>query len=244
MIMIEISNLYKNYGKQSVLKDINLQFTGGQSVALIGPNGSGKTTLIKAILNLVIPEKGKILVDNQDVVGSPKYREIIGYMPQLSRFPEQMKVNQLFTLIKNIRGQKTNGDYDTSLYDQYSISKMANKPLGNLSGGMKQQVSAALAFYFKPKIVILDEPTAGMDPLSNEILKSKINNAISENKLVITTSHILNDLDEICNHVIYLLDGEVLFNKTIQDIKDLTGESKLNKMVVSLLQKNQHDEED
>lgn len=242
--MIEISNLYKNYGKQSVLKDINLQFTGGQSVALIGPNGSGKTTLIKAILNLVIPEKGKILVDNQDVVGSPKYREIIGYMPQLSRFPEQMKVNQLFTLIKNIRGQKTNGDYDTSLYDQYSISKMANKPLGNLSGGMKQQVSAALAFYFKPKIVILDEPTAGMDPLSNEILKSKINNAISENKLVITTSHILNDLDEICNHVIYLLDGEVLFNKTIQDIKDLTGESKLNKMVVSLLQKNQHDEED
>ncbi|MFC2188026.1 ABC transporter ATP-binding protein [Fulvivirgaceae bacterium LMO-SS25] len=236
--MIKIENISKTYGRQQVLKSINLDFCAGQSVALIGPNGSGKTTLIKAILGLITPDSGCIKVQERDISINPEYRRIIGYMPQLSRFPEQMKVNQLFALIRKIRGNPPEDGYDLSLYNIFNIEKMGDKSLGILSGGMKQQVSASLAFYFRPQIIILDEPTAGLDPISNEILKAKVNEEQIKKRLVITTSHILNDLEEICKHVVYIMGGEILLNETISHISRTTGETKLNKMVVKFLQKS------
>lgn len=236
--MIDIQNLNKSYGKQTVLKDINLSFKSGQSIALIGPNGSGKTTLIKIILGLVIPDSGTLFVHEKDIRTGPEYRREIGYMPQMSRFPEQMKVYQLFHLMKDIRPDVSENEYDLSLYEHLKIDEIKNKNLGSLSGGMKQQVSAALAYYFNPSILILDEPTAALDPLSNEILKTKIRESLTENKLIITTSHILNDLEEICNHVVYLMEGRMAFNESIESLKEKTSENKLNKMVVALLQKN------
>ena len=236
--MIEIQNLSKTYGKQTVLKDINLSFKSSQSIALIGPNGSGKTTLIKIILGLVIPDNGTIFVHEKNIRTGPEYRKKIGYMPQMSRFPEQMKVHQLFRLMKDLRSDVPENEYDLSLYDFLNIDEIKNKNLGSLSGGMKQQVSAVLAFYFNPSILILDEPTAALDPLSNEILKTKIRESLTENKLIITTSHILNDLEEICNHVVYLMEGKMAFNESIEALKEKTSENKLNKMVVTLLQKN------
>ena len=234
--MISIQKLSKRYGRQQVITDVQLDFRAGQSVALIGPNGSGKTTLIKSILGLVIPEMGVIKVQEKDIGLSPDYRRNIGYMPQLSRFPEQMKVRQLFALIKNIRKDVALQDYDQSLYDDFGIEKMEGKPLGALSGGMKQQVSAALAFYFRPQIIILDEPTAGLDPISNEILKNKVNEARSQNRLLITTSHILSELEEMCNHVVYLMNGKITLDASLIEIASITGETKLNKMVVNFLQ--------
>lgn len=234
--MIRIEHLSKKYGRQQVLDGVQLEFTPEQSVALIGPNGSGKTTLIKTILGLVIPDHGTIKVQGQDVHHSPDYRKTIGYMPQLSRFPEQMKVQQLFSLIKRIRHDVPPKDYDLSLYEDFQITKMERKSLGALSGGMKQQVSAALAFYFRPEIIILDEPTAGLDPVSNEMLKNKVNAARRENRLLITTSHILNDLEEMCNHVVYLMNGKIILDEAMHEVAGITGETKLNKMVVKFLQ--------
>ncbi len=234
--MISIQNISKKYGAQQVLNKVNLEFSGGQSIALIGPNGSGKTTLIKSILGLVIADQGQINVQNQDISHSPDYRKLIGYMPQLSRFPEQMKVGQLFSLIKKIRLDISQNEYDLSLYNDFGIAKMERKSLGALSGGMKQQVSAALAFLFRPKIIILDEPTAGLDPISNSILKQKVNEARAQNCLLITTSHILNDLEEMCNHVVYLMDGKIVLNEEMKFIAETTGEANLNKMVIKFLQ--------
>lgn len=242
MSMISIQKVSKTYGKHKVLEEVSLDFLAGQSVALIGPNGSGKTTLIKSILGLIIPDSGTIEVLDQDITLSPYYRRKIGYMPQMSRFPEQMKVRQLFLLIKRIREDVSKNDYDLTLYDDFQIGSMEDKSLGTLSGGMKQQVSAALAFYFRPDIVILDEPTAGLDPISNEILKNKVNHTLEENRLVITTSHVLNDLEEICNHVVYLMEGKVLLNDAMTQIAESTGEVKLNKMVVKFLNKIRIDE--
>ncbi len=239
MLMISIQNISKKYGRQQVLDGIQLDFKAGQSIALIGPNGSGKTTLIKAILGLVIPDSGSIKMQEKDISLSPDYRKNIGYMPQLSRFPEQMKVRQLFSLIKKIRNDVSPHDYDLSLYDDFHIAKMESKSLGALSGGMKQQVSAALAFYFRPQVIILDEPTAGLDPISNEILKDKINEAQTQNRLLITTSHILNDLEEMCNHVVYLMNGKIILDEAMNEIATITGEAKLNKMIVKFLQNRQ-----
>lgn len=234
--MISIQQLSKKYGQQQVLDGIQLDFEAGQSVAFIGPNGSGKTTLIKAILGLVVPDSGTVRVQGADIRLSPDYRKHIGYMPQLSRFPEQMKVRQLFALIQKIRKDFPASDYDLSLYHDFRIADLENKALGALSGGMKQQVSAALAFCFRPEIILLDEPTAGLDPVSNEILKNKVNDSQAANQLLITTSHILNDLEEMCNHVVYLMEGKVLLNKTKAQVAAATGEAKLNKMIVKFLQ--------
>ncbi|MFZ6051208.1 ABC transporter ATP-binding protein [Halocola ammonii] len=235
--MIEIKDISKRYGKQQVLQNIHLDFSKGQSIALIGPNGSGKTTLMKSILGLVIPDSGSVLVNGKSIDHGPNYRRDIGYMPQINRFPEQMKVDKLFQLMIGLRPDVEKDNYDLSLYEELDIDKMKGKALGSLSGGMKQQVSASLAFYFNPEILILDEPTAALDPISNEILKSKIRKTMGEGRLVITTSHILSDLEEISNHVVYLQDGRVHFNKSIEELKQETDETKLNKMIVSLLQK-------
>lgn len=239
--MIEIQFLSKSYGKQAVLKDISVKFSPAQSIGLIGPNGSGKTTLLKSILGLVLPEKGKIMVNGSDISGDWNYRRDIGYMAQISRFPENITVFNLFAMIKKMRQGHT-GNYDTELYEQFRIEAMGQKYLGTLSGGMRQQVSAALAFYFAPGILILDEPTAALDPVSNEILKQKIRRETQSGKLIITTSHILSDLDEIVNHVLYMIDGEISFFDELEKLKQRTSESTLNKMVLKLLNKQGKDE--
>ncbi|WP_211217426.1 ABC transporter ATP-binding protein [Neolewinella persica] len=221
------------------MSDLNLRCEAGQSIALIGPNGAGKTTLSKIILGQVIPTSGRVEVDGADVSKGPDYRRELGYMPQISRFPAQMKTHQLFRLMRRLRPDVAASKYDTELYETLEIDQMNDKALGALSGGMQQRVSAALAFYFNPRILILDEPTAGLDPLANETLKAKIRKSSEEQRLIITTSHILNDLEEICNHVIYLLEGKVHFAGSLEQLRERTNETKLNKMVVSLIKSNQ-----
>src|SRR5690606_36670598 len=231
--MIRIDNLNKAFGKHQVLNNVDLEFEKGQSVALIGPNGSGKTTLIKALLGLVVA-KGDISIAGTSIKGQSDYRRQIGYMPQMSRFPDNMTVKQLVAMMKDCRGDVKAGSYDLDLYKAFEIDEMASKRLSILSGRMKQKVSAALAFLFDTPILILDEPTAGLDPVSNEVLKDKLKKEISRGKLVLITSHILNDLDENTTHVAYLMDGEAKFFKSLDQLKKETVETRLNRMIAQV----------
>ncbi len=233
--MIKIENLSKCYGNQAVLRSVSLELHPGQSVAMIGPNGSGKSTLIKAILGLVLPDSGAITVNGRDTRHGHSYRKDIGYMPQISRFPEHLRVAELFAMMKKLRTDVTEASYDETLYQQFAIEQMRHKPLGSLSGGMRQQVSAALAFLFNPSIIILDEPTAALDPVSNERLKEKVKQSTREGKLVLVTSHILSDLDEIARQVVYLMEGEVKFFEEIDALRAKTSETQLNKIIVRLI---------
>jgi len=238
--MISIHNLIKSYGSQKVLRSITMDFESGQSIALIGPNGSGKTTLIKMILSLVKPDEGEVFVGGVNIKNSGDYRRDIGYMPQMTRYPENMTVRQLFHLVKSLRPDVPSTSYDLDLYHSFDIDSMSTKALHALSGGMKQKVSAALAFLFDPNILILDEPTAGLDPVSNETLKEKIRSSFQKEKLVLITSHILNDLDEIVNQVVYLMEGRIVFNKHLEELRRETDETRLNKIIVTLLQQMEH----
>lgn len=233
--MISISDIHKRFGRQHVLRGISMDFQPGQSVALIGPNGSGKTTLIKTLLGMVTPEKGDILFNGKSVLGQSDYRRHIGYMPQIQRFPENMRVKQLFKLMQSLRKDVPEANYDLDLYRDFDIDGMAKKQLGNLSGGMKQKVSAALAFLFNPDVLVLDEPTAGLDPISNEVLKDKLKSSIAAGKLVLITSHILSDLDEITTDVAYLMDGNLAFYKTLDQLKSDTSEDRLNRVIAQVL---------
>jgi Cu-processing system ATP-binding protein len=199
---------------------------------LIGPNGSGKTTLIKSILGMVRPDKGTIRVKDQLVNGDPAYRQFIGYMPQIGRYPDNMKVGQLFEMMKKIRGIDS---VDTDLVTRFEIEKIYEKPMRTLSGGTRQKVSAALAFLFDPPILILDEPTAGLDPLSSETLKEKIIEEKKKNKLILITSHVLSDLEELTTHIMYLQEGKLQFIKDLETLQEETGEIKLSKAIAKLM---------
>ena len=237
--MIKIQNIQKRFKRLQALNDINAEFAKGQVVALIGPNGSGKTTLIKSILGLVRADSGTIYFNNLAVKENFEYREDIGYMAQIGRYPDNMKIGQLFRMIKNIR---TTNKIDEELYYKFKLDTILDKPMRALSGGTRQKVSAALAFLFDPDILILDEPTAGLDPLSSEILKAKILTEKEKGKLILITSHVLSDLEELTTHIMYLQEGKLIFYKTWQELQSETGEEKLGKAIAWIMKRNQQKE--
>ena len=232
--MIRIENLKKRFKKLQALDNINALFCSGQVISLIGPNGSGKTTLIKSILGMVKPDSGCIYVDDKPINGDPAYRGQIGYMPQIGRYPDNMQVGQLFEMMKNIR-KVPEAELDNDLLVKFNLVSIFEKPMRTLSGGTRQKVSAALAFLFNPDILILDEPTAGLDPLSSELLKEKIMQQKKKNKLILISSHILSDLDELTSHVMYLQEGKMIFLKEINALRQETGENKLGKAIARVM---------
>ncbi|MBB1282970.1 ATP-binding cassette domain-containing protein [Flavisolibacter sp. BT320] len=227
--MIHIENLQKRFKKLQALHNITVDFQKGQVISLIGPNGSGKTTLIKSILGLVRPDSGKITFNGVPVEKDIAYRRNIGYMPQIGRYPDNMTIGQLFSMMKNLHNDRK--QLDEELFQSFKLHTMLEKPMKGLSGGTRQKVSAALAFMFDAEVLILDEPTAGLDPLSSEILKEKILKEKQKGKLILITSHILTDLEELTTDVLYLQDGQVVFYKSLQNLFALTGEDKLGKAI-------------
>ena len=237
--MIEINDLCMRYGKFTALKDIDLKLEKGQVIALMGPNGSGKSTLLKSILGLVVPESGSIRVDGRDIKDKYLYRNNIGYMPQIANYPENLKVKELFHIVKDIRSDKHEKDEELLL--KFNINEISEKYFGQLSGGYKQRVTAAIAFLFDPQILILDEPTASLDPFSTEIIKSKILDSKKDNKLIIISTHIISEMDELADRIVYLLDGKVNLDMDVKDIKNGSGE-KLGKAITRVLQKTANHE--
>lgn len=232
--MIEIKNITKYFGRLAALQNIQLMLNAGETIALIGPNGSGKTTLIKTLLGLVIPDEGDVLFRGQSVMGQWQYRNRIGYMPQIGRYPDNMRIGQIIEMITDLRGEYA-VQADVELMQTLGVNRILDKPMRTLSGGTRQKVSACLAFMFHPDVLILDEPTAGLDPLSSEILKDKIAREKDKGRLIIITSHILSDLDDLVSQVVYMQDGLVRFHKTVGELQQQTGERKLNRVMAVLM---------
>ncbi|MBX7182124.1 MAG: ABC transporter ATP-binding protein [Bacteroidia bacterium] len=233
--MIRVSNLDKSFGKLKALNKVQFTAEKGECIALLGPNGCGKTTLIKCLLGMVIPDNGTILIKGESIQGNWEYKKQMGYMPQIGRYPENMTIEQLFTMVTDLR--KSNTDLDLELENEFQIKKIQHQLLGQLSGGTRQKISACLAFLFNPDILILDEPTAGLDPLSSEILKSKIQKEVKNGKVVLITSHILSELDDLVSHVMYMEEGKIHFQKTMEELKKDTGTDRLNKAIAHYLRK-------
>ena len=231
--MIRIENINKRFKKLQALNNINAAMNKGQVISLIGPNGSGKTTLIKSILGLVTPDSGKIFFNDTVITEKVEYRSHIGYMPQIGRYPDNMKIGQVFQMIKNIRS--SNNPLDEELYYKFGLDKILDKSMRALSGGTRQKVSAALAFLFDADVLILDEPTAGLDPISSEILKEKILSEKQKGKLILITSHILSDLEELTTDVMYLQEGKLVFYQSLEELREKTGEEKLSKAIAWLM---------
>jgi len=231
--MIKITGLNKKFKKQEVLKSLNLTIKTGKVTAIVGPNGSGKTTLIKSILGLIKPTGGKIEVDGEDISGNFIYRNKIGYMPQIARYPDNLTANELLSLVRELR---ENDDIASKeLIKSFNLVSDLEKPFKNLSGGTKQKVSAIIAFSFNPLIYFLDEPTAGLDPVSSSFFKDLILKEKTKNKTFVLTSHIMSEVQELADEIVFLLEGEIKFKGTLDDLLKDSKESKLERAIAEMM---------
>lgn len=233
--MIEIKELYKKFGKNEVLSGLDLDIGEGGIFAVLGPNGSGKTTLIKAVLGMVIPDKGKISINGKSIKGDSDYRKKIDYLPQIANFPSNLKVRELIKMIKDLRGNSTNEDV---LIDTFKLEPFLDKKLGQLSGGTKQKVNLVLTFMFDSPLVILDEPTTGLDPIALIRLKDLIKAEKAKGKTLLITSHIMSFVEEISDEIVFLLEGKIYFKGSISALKDQTNQPDLEHAIATILTEN------
>ena len=232
--MVEFKDIHKSFGKNHVLKGIDSTIKTGETTAILGPNGSGKTTLIKILLGMNHADQGDILVDETSTKNDWSYRKNIDYLPQIANFPGNIKVKEIFAMIKDLRNQKTR---DQELIDYFGLEPYLNIKLSNLSGGYKQKVNLVLSLMFDSPFIILDEPTSGLDPVSMIKLKKLLKEEQDKGKTILITSHIMSFVEEISDRISFILDGKVYFDGNIEELKSTTGETDFEYAIANLLKK-------
>jgi len=213
--MIEITGLYKTFGKNPVLVDLDLAIPDRGIFAILGPNGSGKTTLIKSILGMALPNKGSILLHGKAIKNQSAYRNQIQYLPQIANFPNNLTVTELINMLKDLRNQPCS---ETALIERFGLQPFLKKKLATLSGGTKQKVNIVLAFMFDAPLIILDEPTTGLDPAALIKLKELIRLEKEKGKTILITTHIMQFVEEMADEIVYLLEGKMYFKGTVQQL--------------------------
>jgi Cu-processing system ATP-binding protein len=237
--MISIAGLTKRYGTHEVLRGIDLEVTPGRVTAIVGPNGTGKTTLIKAILGLVHADAGTITVDGTVVGDDCGYRARIGYMPQVPRFPQNLTGAELLAMLRDMRGGgfPAGQAIDEELVERFELTSQLGKPVRTLSGGTQQKLNAVMAFLFSPRLLILDEPTAGLDPASSAAFKDKILAERDAGRTFVLSSHFMNELEELADDVVFLLEGKVQYRGPVEELMRSTRQANLGRAISWLMMK-------
>ncbi len=232
--MITLHHLHKHFDSHHVLKDVSLDFPSGTVTAVIGPNGSGKTTMMKSILGLVTPDQGQITVHGVSAINNAASRERMGYMAQIARYPENLTAQEVIDMVKGLRQLETNGAM-AALVDRFDLGPHLNKPMRTLSGGTRQKVGAVIAMMYSPTALLLDEPTAGLDPIASERLKTEIARHRDGGATVLITSHILSEIQELADRVAYLHEGRVLYSGDVPSLLARTGADSLQRAIAHMM---------
>ena len=217
--MLVVNNVSKKYGSFYALKDINLEFNNGV-YALLAPNGAGKTTLIKLLTTLIFPTSGEILYKGTDIVSlDGEYRNIIGYLPQDFGYYRNYTPRKFLLYLAALKGIKKEDALGKvkEVLKIVSLENVENKKMKGFSGGMIQRVGIAQALLNDPKILILDEPTAGLDPKERVRFRNLLSD-LSRDRIVIISTHIVSDIEFISNQVIMIKDHKILYKDSIENI--------------------------
>ena len=236
--MIEFKDVHKKYGKLEVLKGVSFTIKDGGIIAILGPNGSGKTTSMKSFLGMVVPTKGDILFNGKSIKNQWAYREQISYLPQIANFPNNLKVKELIAMIKNIKKLPCK---DQELIELFGLQKHLNKSLGNLSGGTKQKVNLVLTFMVDVPYLVLDEPTSGLDPIAILALKKLILREKEKGKTILITPHILSFIEEPSDEIPFILEGNIYFRGTPQELLTTTDKENFQEAIAELLKNEKYD---
>lgn len=217
--MLMVNNVSKSYGKSLVLKDINLEFSNGV-YGLLAPNGAGKTTLIKMLVTLLFPNEGEILYNGTDIFEmGDDYRDILGYLPQEFGYYKNYSPRKFLHYISALKGmdRKESKEKIDELLKLVGLENVADKKMRKFSGGMIQRVGIAQAMLNDPKILILDEPTAGLDPKERVRFRNLLAE-LSRERIVILSTHIVSDIESIANEIIMIKDKEILYKDSLKNI--------------------------
>lgn len=233
--LVRVTELSKSFGALQVLRAVSIAVRPGRVTALVGPNSAGKTTLIKSLLGLTRPDAGRIAIRGTDIEGDQHYRSRIGYMPQIARYPQNLTASELICMLKDLRGPGT--PLDLELVDAFALDAILDQPLRLLSGGTRQKVNAVMAFLFSPELLVLDEPTAGLDPVSSGVLKDKILAERGGGRTFLLSSHIMSELEELADDVALLLEGRIVFGGTLDELKRITNQCTLERAIATMMRR-------
>jgi Cu-processing system ATP-binding protein len=232
-----VKDLYKAFGRNQVLSGADLEMREGRITAVLGPNGSGKTTLIKCMLGMVLPQKGETSIHGKNIGKDYLYRRDIGYLPQIARFPENLKVKELIAMVGDLRNQPASPDEMIALF---GIQPHLNKPLRHLSGGTRQKVNILLAFMFDARYYILDEPTVGLDPLALIRFKDLLIREKQQGKAILMTTHMVSLVEEMADEVVFLLEGKVYFRGGVKELMEMHDGLSLEQAIANILAIREH----
>jgi Cu-processing system ATP-binding protein len=233
--VIELTAVTKRFRRLTVLDRVSFDVRAGRITAILGPNASGKSTVIKMVLGLTRPDTGRILVHGEPVNGDHRYRAQIGYMPQYPHFPENLTGYDVLATLRDLRGECAE---DTGMVDELKLEPELAKPVRTMSGGTRQRLNAAAAFMFRPSLLLLDEPTAGLDPIASRILKARLHRARTEGVAVVLTTHVLAEVEELVDDVVLLLEGRVAYSGTLRHLVEMTGQDRLEGAVAHLMSRS------
>jgi Cu-processing system ATP-binding protein len=232
--VIETRGVTKYFGSFAALRDVSIALHPGRLTGVLGPNGSGKSTLIKCLLGLVRPSDGLVLYNGKlpDTAGA--YRAQIGYMPQRATFPGDLTGREVLAMLSNLRSEKPpRMEFLIDLFDLHSHLARRTR---TLSGGTRQKLSAVVAGMYEPSLLILDEPTAGLDPEAGGVFKEYVSGRKAQGCAVLMTTHIIHDLEEMADDVVLLLEGSVCYAGSVRDLK-LATDSPLLETAVGRMMK-------
>ena len=221
--MLQINKLSKTYGSQKVLNEISFSVSQGEILALLGPNGAGKSTTMKSITGSISYE-GSILVNNHEVKDFPqKIKKMIGYLPEHNPLYVDMYVKEYLEYVGKIYGVKSIADRIDEIINLTGLTKEQHKKIQMLSKGYRQRVGLAQALIHDPKILILDEPTTGLDP--NQLVEIRtVIKEIAKQKTIILSTHIMQEVEALADRLIIIRDGNIVANKNIKDLSNETVE--------------------
>ena len=229
--MIHFKNIYKSFGRQEVLKGVDIELYRSGVYAVLGPNGSGKTTLVKTLMGMVHADRGKILFEGKRVKGDD-YRRNISYLPQIARFPENLTTWEFLQLIENIRG---NAQRKEELIENFELTPFLHKTLRHLSGGTRQKINITAALMYDTRVLLLDEPTIGLDPVALLMLKKWVRGERAAGKIILITTHVMNIVQELADQIVFVLDGKIYYRGDQQKLFEITGTADVEHAIAQLL---------
>ena len=215
--LIEAKNLKKSFGDFVAVDNINLTVERGEVVGFLGPNGAGKSTTMKMLTGFLEPDGGEIFIEGIDLKTKPlEAKKSIGYLPEGAPSYSDMEVSEFLSFVGKMRGLNNNGSLNTRLSDmaeQINLKEVWHKPIETLSKGFKRRVGIAQALIHDPDILILDEPTDGLDPNQKYEMRDLIKK-ISTNKAIVISTHILEEVEAVCSRTVIIANGQLLANET------------------------------